>query len=300
VKATLPAGRDAKIAGLVKKGAACHLDDKGRISSSCAEVGAAMQYADKKSRSAKVAATCAELTRHPHLAVRQVAARCIARMTVPAVTPVVGHVLDSIEAENHEKVRWSLATSLGQIAVLEAKLEQRVLAMIDTVAEVDEETAYRLLISTLGPADGKPPKEVQDFVVKVMSRKKGDLFYHVVGFMNLVEDKPAACKALAAAASPASGTHWSRALEGLNDLTTDCAGHAAAVLEKIIAKDEWILDRPEELTRLATKVELTPDLRKRAAAALTRARRGAGRAGRWKAASLDHAVAEFSKPWVKP
>lgn len=299
--AGLPEGRDPEIAKLVKAGAACELRDDD-ISLSCAERKAAGEYAFQKQQSKEVAATCAELVRDGNQAVKLVAAHCLERLTAVAVTPVLGYTLDSLEAETNKTVRKQIAWAIKGAEGATAKLEDRVLALVDKLVKAGEEDTAGSVLDTLFPqylmASGpKPPKAAQQVVLAAFPNKKGGLFVRACDLVRLVEDKPAACKAVAAAAAPEDKTDWWRALAAFNDLGAPCAELAPGVLEKVIADDKSAVDQPREMTRFAQKFELTPELRKQAAAALTRAKKDAPD---WKKKTLDEAIAAFGKPAEPP
>ncbi len=293
-RAELPAGRDAEVAKLVKAGATCALDPDDRISVSCNERRAAADYASLKQQSQDVAASCAELLRDSSIAVRRVAAVCLEQLTADALTSVFGHVLDTLEAEQHETVKAQLALSIWKADASAAKVEARVLSLIDKLVQSDEEGTASNLLRTMFPLAGKQPSKLgQDYVLKALTHPKGELFQRAADLARLLEDKPAVCKALATAATPEDETLWSLALVSINQLGVVCADQVPGVIEKIIADSKWVLDRPDELTRLAEQFELTPALRKQAIVALTRAK---PRAGDYKASHIDLAIAAFSKP----
>src|SRR5262249_12615864 len=115
--------------------------------------------------------------------------------------------------------------------------------------------------------------------------------------VRLVEDKPAACAAVAKAAEPEDKTDWWRAFAAFSDLGAPCADQAAGVLEKGIADVKWTADQPRDMKRVATKFEGRPDLRKKAGATLTREKKDAGD---WKKKALDEAIAAFGNPAEPP
>jgi hypothetical protein len=297
----LPEGRDPEAAKLVKAGAACPLEDDD-ITLDCPERKAAGKYAFEKQQSKEIAATCAELVRDPNQAVRLVAAHCIDELSAVASTPVLGHVLDSLELETNKKVRKQIAWGIKGAEAADAKLESRVLALVDKLIKSDEEDAAGNVLDTLFPqylmaSAPKPPKAAQDVVLASFAKKKGGMFIRACDLVRLVDDKPAACKAVAAAAAPEDKTDWWRALAAFNDLGAPCAELAPDVLGKVIADDKSTVEQPTEMVRFAEKFELTPALRKQAAAALTKARKVAPE---WQRKKVDEAIAAFGKPALPP
>jgi hypothetical protein len=297
----LPDGRDAEIAKLVKAGAACPVKDDD-ISLSCPERKAAGEYAFQKQQSKEVAATCAELVRDTNQAVKLVAAHCLERLTAVAVTPVLGHVLDSLDKEPNKKLRKQIAWGIKGAEGATAKLEERVLVLVDKLVKADEEDTAGNVLDTLFPqymmsSGPKPPKAAQAVVIGAFARKKGGLFIRACDLVRLVEDKPAACKAVADASTPAEKTDWWRAFGAFVDLGVACAEQAPGVLEKVIADDKSTSESPRDLARFAKKFEVTPDLRTKATAALTKAKKTAPD---WKKKDVDEAIAAFGKPAEPP
>lgn len=301
-KAALPSERDPEAAKLVTAGAACPLQDED-IALSCPEREAAGKYAFEHQQSVAIAATCAELLEHSNQAVKLVAAHCLDSLTSVAVTPVLGPVLDTLEAEPNVKARRAIAWGIKGAEAATAKLEDRVLALVAKLAQKPEdEDAAGNVLDTLFPQyllqEGpKPPLAAQAVVLAAFARKQGGMFIRACDLVRLVEDKQAACTAVASAIDPASSEWW-RALAALNDLGTPCASHAPAALEVALARyAKGQIDSPEQLERLARVFELTPELRKKAATAVKAARKAAPE---WKRKAVDAAAAELAKPWAPP
>ncbi len=299
--AALPEGRDAEAAKLVKAGAACEVKDDD-ISLSCPERKAAGEYAFQHQQSKEVAATCAELLRDGNTAVKLVAAHCLDRLTSVAVTPVLAHALDSLEAEKSKTVRKQFAWSIKGAEAVTAKLEDRVLALVDKLIKADEEAAAGNVLDTLFPeymmsSGPKPPKAAQQIVLAALKNKKGDLYIRACDKIRLVEDKAAACKALAEAAVPEDKTDWWRAMAAFSEIKPPCVEQATTVVENVLAAgDKAIAESPDYLGRIGENYELTPDLRKKAAAALTKAKKVTPE---WKHKRVDTAIADFTKPFEK-
>lgn len=305
-KPDLPEGRDAEAAKLVKAGAACKLDKDGDISLSCPEREAAGKYAFNKQQSKEIAATCAELVRDPDQAVKLVAAHCLFSLTSVAITPVLGHVLDSIEAEKHRIVRRQIAWGIADAQAVTAKLEDRVIALVEKLAsKPEDEDAAGSVLDTLFPeymlgSAPKPPKKAQDIVLGAFARKKGGLFIRACDKVRLVEDKAAACKAVAGAIV-ADSPEWWRALAALNDIARQgapCGEYAPAALAvalEVYGKGD--ITAPQELWKFAEVFELTPEQRKQAAADVTKIK---AKAPDWKKKDLDRVIETFKKPYEAP
>lgn len=304
-KPDLPAERDAEAAKLVKAGAACKLEH-GDLSFSCPERKAAGDYAFNKQQSVAIAATCAELVRDPNPAIKLVAAHCLDRLTSVATTPILAHALDSIEAEKDLKIQRQIAWGIKGAQAATAKLEDRVMSLVDKLASKPEgEDAAGSVLDTLFPeymigGAPKPPKKAQDMVLAAFARKKGGLFIRACDKVRLVEDKPAACAAVAAAIV-ADSPEWWRALGAFNDLGrlgAPCADKAAGVLDVALAVyATGDTTAPQELWKFAETYELTPALRTKAATELTKAKT---KAPDWKKKDLDRAIETFKKPYEAP
>lgn len=298
----LPAGRDPAVEALVKAGAACAVEDDD-ISLSCAERVAAGDYAFQHQQSVEVAATCVVLLRDANLAVKLVASHCLDQLSAVAVTPVLGAGLDALEAEPDPKVRRQIAWGLKGAEATTAGLTDRVLALVDTLAaRPDDEDAAGNVLDTLFPqylmSDGpKPPVRAQQLVLAAFARPGGGLFIRACDLVRLVEDKPAACKAVADAIA-AGGHDWWRALPAFNDVGVACADVAPRVLDATLAQyAAGHVEDPRAVARFATLFELSPPVRKRAAAALRAARKATPE---WQRPALDEAIAAMSKAWAPP
>jgi hypothetical protein len=301
-KPALPSERDPEAAKRVLAGAACPLQNDD-ISLSCPEREVAGKYAFEHQQSVAIAATCAELLEHSNQSVKLVAAHCLDQLTAIATTPVLGPVLDTLEAEPDVTARRAIAWGIKGAEAATAKLEDRVLALVDKLARTPEdEAAAGNVLDTLFPqylmdTAPKPPPAAQAVVLAALARKQGDLFIRACDLVRLVEDKPAACAAVAAAIDPGASEWW-RALAALNDLGAPCASHAPAAIEVALAQyAKGKIDTPEQLGRLARTFELTPELRKKAAAGVKAARKTAPE---WQRKAVDAAAAELAKPWVPP
>jgi hypothetical protein len=304
-KPDLPEGRDAEAAKLVKAGAACKVKDDD-IEYSCPERKAAGDYAFNKQQSKEIAATCAELVRDQNLAIKLVAAHCLDRLTSVATTPVLGHVLDSIEAEPNRKVQRQIAWGIKGAQAVTAKLEDRVITLVEKLAATPEgEDAAGSVLDTLFPeymigGAPKPPKKAQDIVLNAFARKKGGLMIRACDKVRLVEDKAAACKAVAGAITVDSPEWW-RAIGALNDLQrlgAPCGEYAPAAIDvalAIYAKGD--ITAPQEMWHLAEAFELTPELRKKAAADFTKVK---AKAPEWKKKDLERVIETFNKPYEAP
>ena len=134
-------------------------------------------------------------------------------------------------------------------------------------------------------------------MLDAFARPGGWMYYRATDLIRLVDDKPAACKAVVSAIK-IDGVEWWRALGAFNSLGAPCAESAPAVLDVILAMyGKGTIDDPAAVRFFAERFELTPALRKRAAAALRAVRK---KTPAWQRKGVDEAAAAFAKPWAPP
>ena len=285
-----PTVQDQQAATLVRAGAKCPIkfDD---IALDCPERKAIEEHAFQNQQSVPIATTCVALLRESDLAVRLTAAACLFKLTSVAQVPVLGALLDALEAEKDPKVRAEAA---------EAKLDGRVRSLIErysaTGSDDDDRTAGNLLGSLfpeyLMASAPKPAKESQALVLTALARPKGTLLIRALDKVRLVEDKPAACTALRNGIR-ADNPEWWRFVDSLADLKDACTADAPKAFELAIEKAAAGQGHVQAMLKLDRRFELAPALRSRAAKEL---RAGAKKAREWERKGILEAAKTFEAP----
>ncbi len=294
---TRPAVVDATAEALARAGTACPVKD-GAITTDCGSRKAIQEYVGQKNNSPEIASTCGWLLRDKDLAVRLMAAACLARLTTRAVTPQLGAVLDAMEAETNPEALQQLAYAADSADAITSKLDGRVVKLIDKLAVTPAgENAAGSLLHALFPGsilggDIKPTALAEATVLAAVARPKGSLLQSSFEMVKRVEDKAVVCAALGKAVRE-DAPEWWRAIGTMDDIGEPCAGevpHAAEVAFAIVAKGEGPL---QQLLRLDERFALSPELRTKGAAAL---RAGAKAAPAHKRKEFTDAAAQFAAP----
>jgi hypothetical protein len=219
-------------------------------------------------------------------------------MNAVSATTQLGAALDAIEKEQDPVVREQLAWGIKSAEAVTAKLDERVLAVVNKLAaDPKAETAAGHLFGTLFPqymmgSGPKPPKAAQALALESLGRDGTYMQRTAFNSVKMIEDKVAVCAALGKVLQPDS-KRWSDAVGSMIDLKDACAADLPKtidfMLERLAAGDASL----GVLQRIDHVYELDAPTRAKIASALKTAR---PKVKEWERKRLDETVGVFSKP----
>jgi hypothetical protein len=267
-----PAPRDSRLVPIFEAAVKqqCTWNDIGLANISCEAEAAMREVAFQGQSDPALAASCVGALRDPDPIVRGLAAHCFGQLTNVTQSPLLGAVLDAVEAEKEPNIRTAIARAAGSANAIDAKLDERVVAMTKTLAaDPTGDAAASSLLGALFPSylaqtAPKPTPASVDLVLQLVKSGPGKSTWQraIELAPRLVDRAAEACAALVQIAASGEDDFWPRAVHSIGDLGAPCSSDALDpvidVMVGAMQSNKYGMLEYQATTRLLERVQLTP------------------------------------------